>query len=698
MLVLLHGLIGATCACSAPADAPHATAGAPMPAQPPVVHLRAASGFVSLDQSFHYARATPGLDAAQTHGLDWQRAPGDTINLGFTDDDVWVRIRLRNQDAQERWLLRVAFPLISRLELYETLDGPPLVAGLDLSFHERPVRARDFVLPLVVPQGEERVFLVRVRNEDAMQLPLSLWQPEAYHEAARMEIWGLGLYFGVVLVMIAYNLFLFLSVRDRSYLYYVAHILAFCMFMASQEGLAYEFLWPNSPWWAQRANPVLGGVSVLLVIQFARVFLRSRTMVPRLDLVLRIFQGGCLLHLAVAFFGPFALAALELIILVFLIVVTVLVAAVICLRRGFAAARLYLLSFVALLLGAFAYGLKTIGVLPSTFLTNYGLLIGSVLEIVLLSLALADRINQAERERKQERELALQSRLRLLESFSRFVPHQFLHELDRDDIEQVAQGDAVEREMTILFTDIRGFTTMAERMSPEGTFEFLNQYLETMSPAIDRNRGFVDKFIGDAIMALFPGTGDDALQAAFELSRALGEFNRARGDATPVRIGVGLNRGRVILGTVGSSTRMNTTVVGDAVNLASRIESLTKLYQASIIITDAVRVSLANPDAFRLRELDAVVVRGKSNPVVLYQAYDAEAPALRDALDATLEDHARALALYRAGRFVEAAPIFRQCLERCPEDAAARLYVERCRRYIRRPPSNWTGVNDLKVS
>lgn len=706
MLVLLHGLSGAACSGAAMQDAQSDGAGRPAWMHPSVVLLRDGMDSVPLDGFLFYARTARGAPDALTPSapaieaglaqLDWVRARGDTINLGFTDDDVWVRIRLRNQDARERWFLRVAFPLIDRLELYEAPDRPPLVMGLALPFDRRPVRARDFVMPLVVPRGEEHEILLRFRNEDTMQLPLSLWQPEAYHVAARLETWGLGMYYGVVLVMIAYNLFLFVGVRDRTYLYYVAHILTFCLFMASQHGLAYEYLWPGSPWWAHRANPILGGASVLCAAQFARAFLRLKTIAPRMDLVLRILQGACLVHFLVSLFVPFTLAGLELSVLVGTFVAMALASAVLGIHRGFAGARLYLLAFVAILFGALIYMLKTLGVLPSAFLTHHGVLLGSLAEIVLLSLALADRIRRLEREREREHTLALESRLRLLESFARFVPHQFLRELDRESIEQVARGDAVEREMIILFTDIRGFTTMAEGMSPEDTFAFLNQYLEAMSPAIDRNRGFVDKFIGDAIMALFPGTSDDALNAAFELRRALGAFNRARGASAPVRIGVGLNRGRVILGTVGSSTRLSTTAVGDAVNLAARVERLTKLYQISVILTDAVRASLSRPDAFRLRALDTVVVRGKSEPVTLYHAYDAEEPTLRDALDATLADYSSALALYRAGHFAEAAPLFLHCLERCPEDVTARLYVERCRRYMRRPPSNWTGVSDLQ--
>lgn len=661
--------------------------------EPRVVRLHDALESISLGPYLDHAYAAPDLAAADTRALAWHASHHDSLNLGFTPRDVWVRFRVHNQSSHERFLVRVAFALLDRIELYEAPDRLLVVTGLQMPFATRPVRARDFVLPVDIPQGAEREFLVRVRSRDAVQLPMTLWRPDAYHAAARLETWGLGLYYGIALVMIAYNLVLFLSIRDRSYLYYVAHITAFCGFMLSQQGLAYEFLWPGWPWWAHIANPLLGGISLLVAGQFARAFLDLRDNAPRLDRVVSVIQLLCLVHIVLAPFVPFALAATELASITVVFIITATVSSVVCLRRGFAAARLYLLAFVTLFIGTTAYALKTLGFLPTTFVTNYGLLIGSAAEIVLLSLALADRINQLKRERERERAQAFASRLRLLDSFARFVPHQFLDELDRDSIEDVVRGDAVEREMTILFADIRGFTSMAERMSSAETFQFLNSYLEAMSPPIHRNHGFVDKFVGDGIMALFPGSADDALAAALELMRALREWNAAQ--KLPVRIGVGLNRGRIMLGTVGSPGRLDTTVVGDAVNLASRVENLTKLYQASVILTDTVHDALQRKGAFRLRELDAVRVRGKQKPVMLYQAYDAEEPELMSGLDATLDMYSEALALYRAGRFAGAEAAFGQCLERCPGDAVVTLYIERCRTYARTPPPDWQGISQL---
>ena len=190
---------------------------------------------------------------------------------------------------------------------------------------------------------------------------------------------------------------------------------------------------------------------------------------------------------------------------------------------------------------------------------------------------------------------------KISDSYSRFVPRQFLEQLGKERIVDVALGDQVQREMTVLFSDIRNFTQMSEGMSPAETFKFVNQYLGAMEPAISGHSGVIDKFVGDAVMALFPRRADDAVQGALDMIRRLEAWNAQRVDRSepPVKIGIGLHTGSLMLGTVGARDRMDTTVISDAVNLASRVESLTKTYCVPLIITEATFLALNNPAAFR---------------------------------------------------------------------------------------------------
>lgn len=210
-----------------------------------------------------------------------------------------------------------------------------------------------------------------------------------------------------------------------------------------------------------------------------------------------------------------------------------------------------------------------------------------------------------------------------LESFELFVPNKFILAIAPQGIENIVVGVAATKSITILFCDIRGYTSMSEVMTPQETFTFLNDYLACMGKAIDQAGGFIDKYIGDAIMALFddPAT-DGALQAAVFMQQALDEFNDERGQnhLPKIAVGIGIHRGEVVMGTVGFTCRIDSTVVGDAVNVASRVEGLTKHYGCSILITESVVRNLASPELFALKLVDsAVKLKGKDEAIAIYE-------------------------------------------------------------------------------
>ena len=283
---------------------------------------------------------------------------------------------------------------------------------------------------------------------------------------------------------------------------------------------------------------------------------------------------------------------------------------------------------------------------------------------------------------------------KISDSYARFVPRQFLEQLGKERITDVALGDQVQRVMTVLFADIRDFTRLAEKMSPAETFHFVNQYLSAMEPAIARHHGVIDKFVGDAVMALFPDRPDDAVQAALDMFRRLDVFNReraARGEP-PVRIGIGIHTGSLMLGTVGARDRMDTTVISDAVNLASRVENLTKTYRVPLIVTEDTVRALQSPDAVAMRRIDRVLVQGKSQPVVLYEVLDAEAPERHAAKRRSQEDFEAGLSRYEALDFAGAIDCFERTIVAAPFDSVAQLMLERARRFASDPASAAHGV------
>ncbi len=278
-------------------------------------------------------------------------------------------------------------------------------------------------------------------------------------------------------------------------------------------------------------------------------------------------------------------------------------------------------------------------------------------------------------------EIALSAELEIAQATSRFVPNQFLSFLGCESIVNVKLGEAVELEMSVLFSDIRNFTTLSEQMTPEDNFKFINSYLSHMEPLIVANQGFIDKYIGDAIMALFSEGADDAVRAGIGMLHALVEYNlyRASVGYIPIKIGVGINTGSLMLGIVGGPGRMDSTVISDAVNLASRIESLTKKYGVSLLITQHTFQRLRNPADYAIRVIDQVQVKGKLETVTVYEVFDADLPEVKAGKLATLQVFAEAISLYNADAFNDAAVLFADCLRQNPWDQVAQFYLERCR-------------------
>jgi adenylate cyclase len=277
-------------------------------------------------------------------------------------------------------------------------------------------------------------------------------------------------------------------------------------------------------------------------------------------------------------------------------------------------------------------------------------------------------------------ELALDTELKITEATSRFVPNQFLGFLGCDSIVDVKLGEAVELEMSVLFSDIRDFTTFSEQMTPQENFNFINSYLSRMEPLIIANHGFIDKYIGDAIMALFSEGADDAVKAGIAMLHDLVEYNQYRASIgyAPVKIGVGINTGSLMLGTVGGNNRMDGTVISDAVNLASRIETLTKSYQVSLLITQQTFDRLTNPADYAIRIIDKVQVKGKSEWVTVYEVFDADLPEVKEGKLANRQVFTEALSLYNAKAFNDAAELFAACLCQNPGDRVAQIYLDRC--------------------
>jgi class 3 adenylate cyclase len=284
--------------------------------------------------------------------------------------------------------------------------------------------------------------------------------------------------------------------------------------------------------------------------------------------------------------------------------------------------------------------------------------------------------------------------------FRLFVPEQLLDKIATKGLDSIKLGSAEEGTATVLFADIRSFAAIAENLPPGETLSFLNAFMQRMSPVIHAHGGFISQFVGDEIMVIFytPEQAVAAVRCAVAMRQALAEYNHERSNRgeQPIEIGIGVNTGRVILGTIGSDTRMESCVIGDTVNLASRIQSLTKRYAVKILIAEATLRDLPHPVQCNHREVDVVQVKGISRPIAIYEIFDADAEEIKAAKQHSLPAFEKGLQLFRTRQWQEARLDFTFCADLCREDAVAKIYVQRCEEFLRTPPSaEWRGVTVL---
>jgi adenylate cyclase len=281
------------------------------------------------------------------------------------------------------------------------------------------------------------------------------------------------------------------------------------------------------------------------------------------------------------------------------------------------------------------------------------------------------------------------------DTFSRYLAPQVIQELISDPSQLKLGGKKAE--LTILFSDIRGFTTMSEALSPEKLTSFLNDYLTVMTEIILDRRGLVDKYIGDAIMAFWGAPlknerhAEDAITTAMEMIDALHQFNAKHeplGDP-PINIGIGLNTGEVTVGNMGSEKRFDYTVMGDNVNLASRLEGLSKTYGVNIIIGESTRQAVVDNKNFLIREIDRVQVKGKKNAVTIFEVV---AEYYRDRVQKILERFERGRQAYYEGNWDTALELFNSILNDVPNDGPTKLLKERCEEFKKESPENWQGI------
>jgi adenylate cyclase len=323
------------------------------------------------------------------------------------------------------------------------------------------------------------------------------------------------------------------------------------------------------------------------------------------------------------------------------------------------------------------------------FLTTLALQASSAIESALL-------YEKNIREARQKEE----AMRRVYEITAKFVPYEFIGSLGHKVITDVKLGDQVEKNVTVLFTDIRDYTSLSEQMTPEQNFQFVSSYNARMGPIIRHHNGFINQYLGDAIMALFPESAEKSLHAAIEMQRNIREFNilQKEKNLPCIRMGIGMHTGPLIMGITGDKDRLDATTISDAVNTASRIESLTKYYKTGIILSEFTLQQISYPAIFHLRYLGKVQVKGKQSSVGIHECFSSDSEDQLNKKERTLLYFNEGIQHYLNKSFANAIKCFEYVISINPEDHTAQFFLDNSIHYLQKGVSeNWSGVLEMST-
>jgi len=322
--------------------------------------------------------------------------------------------------------------------------------------------------------------------------------------------------------------------------------------------------------------------------------------------------------------------------------------------------------------------------------------------LVTLALQSATAIESASLYEKNIREVREREEaiLRIHEITKKFVPSEFILSLGKEAITDVRLGDLVEKNVTVLFTDIRDFTSLSEMMTPEENFRFVSSFNERLGPVIRHHHGFINQYLGDSIMAIFPREPADALNAAIEMQQAIHALNTERiaGGLPEIRAGIGMHTGPLIMGITGDEHRLDAATISDTVNTAARIEGLTKYYHSSLLLSSNTLHHIPEPNQYHFRRLGKVLLKGKNNHLQIVECLNGHEAGKRNIRTQTIELFNEAVNFYQQQHFEAAINLFRQVMSLDADDLTALIFIEKATQYLYHgAPDNWSGAIEMQI-
>lgn len=519
-----------------------------------------------------------------------------------------------------------------------------------------------------------------------------------------------NLMFGAIIAFFFLALFLYIWSKENVYLWFLIFqlILLFSSFTYEyRDEMIYYFFYHNPRQFVITAT-FLDVIKFVSLIQFGRVYIGTDTKFPRLHFLLGfsifllffIALGG-----AITRSFPEVPTQLWFAIRPTLLRITLMTIVGVFLLLIFSKDRFAQYFCIGAI---FPYGSLLIALLSNsverTFIYTYLIINSGIVITMTLVLAYRFKVISNQREEAIEEKLTAESeRLHQLEQINiasnKFVPQTFLNFLGKKNILDATLGDYVEKQVSVLFSDIRDFTTLSENMTPKENFQFVNAYNQQMAPVIQNHHGFINQFLGDGFMAIFPENTEETLQAAIVMLQKLEKFNQQRfsKNQSLIRMGIGIHAGPLVMGIIGDSQRMDAATISDTVNVASRIENLTKHFGVPLLLSEETFQKIGNKNKFHFRYLGEILVKGKRAPVGIYECFDGETKEQFDFKIVTLALFKKGLKQYFDKNFEAAIFTFNSVLEKNPHDAPAHLFLLKAKKFANQHiGDHWSGVESIE--